>query len=144
MLDVNAILPMLLTPLVLPPPLREPVCEMHTPALFTIAQASPQPQSVDAATYSRVNPLPSPITSSSSSGELPLFFGSNTSSPTATVGRISPSQELLLQGQQPVPPPPLSLQKLLLKPSQQPQHSSFWADEVATELRAALHQRRLS
>ena len=45
-LEVENILHSPLTPLVLPPPVPEPVCEMHTPALFTIAQSSPQPQSV--------------------------------------------------------------------------------------------------
>ena len=63
MLEVKDILPSPLTPLVFPVP--EAVCEMQTPALFTMAQSSPQPQSVDTATYARVNPLPSTATSSS-------------------------------------------------------------------------------
>ena len=64
MLYVNDILFSPLAFLVLPSPVPEPVCEMSTPALFTMAQASPQPQSVDSA--SRLNQLPSPATSSSS------------------------------------------------------------------------------
>ena len=46
MLEVEDILPSPLTP--------KPVCEMQTPALFTIGQSSPQPQSVDTAKYARV------------------------------------------------------------------------------------------
>ena len=105
MLEVEDIFPSPLTPLVLPHRVPEPVCEMHTPALFTMAQFSPQPQSVDTANY-WLHPLPSTATSSSSSGELPLYFESETSSPSAPVGPPSSSQELLLQGNQPVPQPP--------------------------------------
>ena len=41
MLEIDDILPSPLKQLVLPPPEPEPVCEMQTPALFTIAQPSP-------------------------------------------------------------------------------------------------------
>ena len=68
MLEVDDILPSPLTPLVLAPTVPQPVCEMQKPALFTMAQTSPQPHSVDTANYARVNPLPSPATSSSISG----------------------------------------------------------------------------
>ena len=51
-LDVDNMLPSPLTPQVLPLLLPVRICEMQTPALFTMAQASPQPQSVDSATYS--------------------------------------------------------------------------------------------
>ena len=95
-----------LTPLVLPPPVPEPVCEMQTPALFTMAQSSPQPQSVDTANYVRVKPLPSPATSFSSSGELHLYIDSDTSSTSVPVGPQSSSQELLLQGDNKVPQQP--------------------------------------
>ena len=110
MLEVEDILPSALTPLLLQPPVPKRVCEMQTPALFTMAQSSPQPQSVDTANYARVNPLPSPATSSSSSGELHLYTDSDTSSPAVAIGQTSSSQELLLQGQTQVsqPPPPLS------------------------------------
>ena len=69
--------------------LRNAVC------LFTMAQSSPQPQSVDTANYARVNPLPSPATSSSSSGELHLYIDSDTSSPSVPTGSQSSSQEVL-------------------------------------------------
>ena len=59
-LDVDDSLPLPLAPLVLLPPVPEPVCEMQTPALLTMAQASPQPQSVDSAFHARVKALPSP------------------------------------------------------------------------------------
>ena len=95
-----------LTPLVLPPPVPEPVCEMQTPALFTIAQSSPQPQSVDTAKYAWVDPLPSPATSSSSSGELHLYIDSDMSSLSVSVGPQSSSQNLSLQGDSQVPQPP--------------------------------------
>ena len=72
-------------------------------------------------------PLPSPATSSSSSGELPLCIGSDTSSLTTTVGPISSTQELLLQGKQ----LPQSFQTVPQPP--QPPHSSSWADEVAAK-----------
>ena len=75
MFDVDKIIPSLLTPLVLPPPVRELVCHIKTTALFAMTQASSQPQSVDAAAYSRVYPLPSNPTSSSSSVEQQLFIG---------------------------------------------------------------------
>ena len=98
MLEVEDILPSTLTPLVPPYPGPEPVCEMQTPALFRMAQSSPQPESVDIANYARVNPLPSPATCSSSSGELHLYIESDTSSPSVPVGPPSSSHELLLQG----------------------------------------------
>ena len=102
MLEVDDILPSPLTPLVLQPPVPEPVCEMQTPALFTMAQSSPQPQSVDTVTFARVNPLPSPATFSSS-GELRLYIDSDGNLPS-NLGPPSSSQELLLQGNQPPPP----------------------------------------
>ena len=74
---------------------------MQTPALFTMAQSSPQPQAVDTATYARLNSLPSPATSSSSSGELHLYIDSDGNSPSQNPCPASSSQELLLQGNQP-------------------------------------------
>ena len=56
--------------------------------------------------YARVNPLPSPATSCSSSRELHLYIESDTSSPSVPVGPPSSSQELLLQGDQRVQQPP--------------------------------------
>ena len=131
MLDVDDILPSPLTPLVLPPPIPEPVCEMQTPALFTMAQSSPQSQSVDTLMYARVNPLPSPATSSSSSGELRLYIDSDGNSPSQMSGPISSSQELILTGSQPAPPtssitPP---NPVTVPHSSQSQLPS-WADEV--------------
>ena len=102
MLEVDDILPSPLTHLVLPHPVPEPVCEMQTPALFTMAQSCPQPQSVDTINYARENQLPSPATSSSSSGELHLHIKSDTSSPSVPAGPPSSSEELLFQGAQPV------------------------------------------
>ena len=78
---------------------------MQTPALFTMAQSSPQPQSVDTANYARVNPLPSPANFSSSSGELHLYIDSDTSSTSVPTGLQSSSQEPL-QGTSQVPQPP--------------------------------------
>ena len=135
MLEVDDILPSPLTPLVLAPTVPEPVCEMQTPALFTMAQSSRQPQSLDIANYARVNPLPSLATSSSSSGELHLYIDSNTSSPSVPVGPQSSSQEPLLLGTSQVsqPPPLFSIAhtaiSTLQHPSQQPSIPS-WADEV--------------
>ena len=131
------ILPSPLTPLVLPPPVPEPICEMHTPAIFTMAQSSPQPQSVDTASYARVNPLSSPVIFSSSSGELHLYIDSDTSSPSIAVGPTSSSQELLLQGiiQVPQPTPLFSAAHEVVattQPPPQPTSIPFWADEVAT------------
>ena len=91
MLEVEDILPSPLTPLVLPPPVPETVYEMQTPALFTMAQPSPQPQSVDTANFASVNPMPSPATSSWSSGELHLYIDSDTSSPSIATGPTSSS-----------------------------------------------------
>ena len=110
MLEVEDILPSPLTPLVLPPLEPEPVCEMQTPALFTMAQSSPQPQSMDTANNAWVNLLPSAATSCSSSGEFHLYIDSDTSSPSIAVGPTSSSQELLLQGSIQVPQPPHSSQ----------------------------------
>ena len=93
MLEVDDIVPSPLTPLVLAPTVPKPVCEMQTPDLFTVAQSSPQPRSVDTANYARVNPLPSPATSSSSSGERHLYIDSDTSSPSVPARPQSSSQE---------------------------------------------------
>ena len=106
MLEIDDILPSPLTPLVLSTTVSELVCKMQTPALFTMGKSSPRPQSVDTANIARVNPLPSPATSSSSSGELHLYINSETSSPSVPVGPQSSSQELLLQETSQVPQPP--------------------------------------
>ena len=128
LLEVEDILPSPLAPLVLQPTVPEPVCEMQTPAFFTMAQSSPQPQSVDTTNYARVNPLPSPATSSSS-GELHLYIESDTSPPAAPMGQASSSQELLLQGnvQTAQPPPPTTA----LTEAQPPISIPSWADETA-------------
>ena len=65
MMEFRDILPSPLIHLVLPHPVPNQVCEMQTPALFTIAQSSPQPTFVDTINYARVNPLLSPATPSS-------------------------------------------------------------------------------
>ena len=132
-LEVDDILPSPLTPLVLHPTVPEPVCKMQTPALFTMAQASPQPQSVDTANYARVTPLPSAATSSSSSGELHLCIDSDASSLSVLIGLHSSSQEPLPQGNSQAPPPPSSLVAHTATPTtQHPPHSTniCWADEV--------------
>ena len=85
---------------------------MKTPALFTMAQSSPEPQSVDTANYARVNPLPSPATPFSSSGELHLYIESDRSSPSIHVGPPTSSQEPLLQGDHTVSHPYQSSQRL--------------------------------
>ena len=136
-LEVDDILPSPLTPLVLAPTVTKPVCEKQTPALFTMAQSYPQPQSVDTVNYARVNPLSLPATSSSSSGELHLYTDSDTSSPSVPTGRQSSSQELLLQGTSQVPQPPLLFSTAhtavsTAQPSMQPTNIPSWADEVAT------------
>ena len=101
------------------------------------AQSFPQPQSVDTINYARVNPLPSPATSSSSSGKLHLYNESVTSSPLVTVGPPSSSQEVLHQGDQLVPqPPPIfaTTTNTLTSTSQlplQPMNISSWSDEVS-------------
>ena len=130
MLEVDDILPSPLNPLVLAPTVPKPVCKMQTPALFTMAQSYPQPQSVDTVNYARVNPLASPATSFSSSGKLHLYIDSDTSSPSVPTGLQSSSQELLLQGtsQLPQPPPLFST----AQPPIQPTNIPSWADEVAT------------
>ena len=84
----------------------------------------------------QVNPLPSPATSSSSSGELNLYIDRDTSSPSTAVGQPSSSQELLLQGntQVPQPPPIFSTAHTAVPTSQpppQPTSIPSWADEVA-------------
>ena len=137
MREVEDILPSPLTPLVLPPPMPESICEMQTLALFTMGQSSPQPNSVDTTNYARVKPLPSPATSSSSSGELHLYIDSETSSSSTAVGPHSSSQELLLEGNTQVPqsPPLFSTVHTALptpKPPTQPTSNHSWADEVAT------------
>ena len=137
MLEVDDILPSALTPLVLAPTVPEPICKMQTPALFTMAQSSPQPQSVNVANCARVKPLPSPTTSSSSSGELHLYIGSDASSPSVPAGPQSSSQELLLQGtsQVPQPPPLFSTAHITVSTSQPPTRPTSIpsrADEVAT------------
>ena len=116
MLKFDANLPSSLKPLLMAPPMSEPVCKMQTPTLFTVAHASQQLQSVDTDSYSQLNPLLSPNTLSSCLGERPLFIGSNTSTPTAGTGLLSSSQ--LLQG---------------LQPPQLPPQNSSWADEVTEE-----------
>ena len=109
---------------------------MQTPALFTMAQSSPQPKSVDTANYVWVNPLPSPATSSSSAGELHLYIDSDTSSPWVPVGQQSSSQELSLQGDSQVPQPiPLfstTHTAVTSQPPPQPTSIPSWNDEVAT------------
>ena len=112
----------------LAPTVPEPVCEIQTPALFTMAQTTPQPQSVDTANYARVNPLSSPATSSSSSGELHLYIDSDTSPPTVPRGQHSSSQKLQS--------PSLISTAHTAAPSTQPPipttHIPSWADEAAT------------
>ena len=130
MLEVEDILPSPLTPLVPPPPVPEPVCEMQTPGFSTRAQSSPQSQSVDTAFYARVNPLPSPATSSSS-GELHLYIDSDVSSPSIKLGPTSSPQELLMQSHQPptqasnaIPPYTVTM------PHSSQSHPPSWVDEV--------------
>ena len=137
MLEVEDILPSPLSPLLPPLPVTEPVCEMQTPALFRMAQSSPQPQSVDTANYARVNPLPSPTTSSSSSGELRLYIDSDTSSTSVPVELQSSLHELLLQGDKQVPQPlPLFSTAHTAfstsRPPPQPTSIPSWSDKVAT------------
>ena len=91
---------------------------------------------MDTANYARVNPLPSPATSFSSSGELHLYIESDTSSSSVPVGPPSSSQELLLQGDQSVPQSLYLIQSTTKPPSSVPQpptqtlRSFSWADEV--------------
>ena len=136
MLEVDDILPSPLTPIVLTPTVPEPVCDMQTPALFTMAQYFPQPQSVDTANYARMNPLPSTATSSSSSGKFHLYIDSDVSSPSVPTGLQNSSQELLLQGTSQVPQPPqlFSTAHTAVSTSQppiQPTNIPSWSDEVA-------------
>ena len=131
LLEVDDILLSPLTPLVLAHTVPQPVCEMQTPALFTMARYSPQPQSVDTANYGRVNPLPSFPTSSSSAGELHLYIDSDTSSPSIAIGQAISSQNLgLLQTSY---SPSLNSTVHTVSVSQlPPQQTSIpsWADEV--------------
>ena len=130
MLEVEDILPSPLTPLVLPPPVPEPVCEMQTSALFTMAQSSPQPQSVDTATYARVDPLPSPATSSSS-GELHLYIDSDGSSPSINLEPTSSSTELLIHSHQPPTQASTAITPhTVTVPHSSQLHLPSWADEV--------------
>ena len=135
MLEVDIILP--LTTLVLCHPVPESVCEMQTPALFTMVQTSPEPQTLDTANYKRVNPLPSPATPSSSSSELHLYFESDTSSASVLVGSRARLKSFFFQGDQPAPQPANIIQPTSYFPSSvpqpptQPPQSSSWADEVA-------------
>ena len=133
MLEVDDILPSPLTPLVLAPTVPEPVFNMQTQALFTMAQTSPQPQSVDTAKYARVNPLHSPATSSSSSGELQLYIDSENGSPSPPTGPLSSSQEPQAINQVPQPPPHSSTHTAVAA-QQQPQPTDIpsWVDKVAT------------
>ena len=61
MLDVDNILTLPLKTLVLPPPVPESICGVQTTALFAMDQSSlqPQPQYVDSAIQSRMNPITS-------------------------------------------------------------------------------------
>ena len=143
MLEVDDIVPSPLTPLVLQHPTPEPVCVMQTPALFTMAQSSPQLQSVDTSTYARVNPLPSPATSSSSSGELNLYIDSDGNSSSLSPGPTSSSQELLLQGNQ----PPVHIFSIapvntVTVPHSSPSNLPSWADEM--EQSVSQHQTQSS
>ena len=117
MLEIEDILPSPVAPLVLPHAVPETVCEMQTPALFTKAQPSPQPQSLNTTNYARVNPLPSPATSSS------IFFNTESSSSTPT--RLPQSD---------TPPPifkPISTATSAALTHSQPSTTPSWADEVA-------------
>ena len=150
MLEVKELLPSPLTSLVLPPPVSETVYEMQTPALFTMAQFSPQPQPVDTENFASVNPLPSPATSSWSSGELHLYINSDTSSPSIATGPTSSSQELLLQGSiqvtQPLHSSLLHTQKWL-NHNQHPSLQAFLLGLTKWQQRSSLaaqHQKQLS
>ena len=86
---------------------------------------------MDTANYERVNPLRSPATSSSSSGELHLYIDSDSSSPSIAIGHASSPQELgFVQTSQ---PPSLTSTVGTMSLSQPPpQQMSIpsWADEV--------------
>ena len=102
-----------------------------------MVQYSPQPQSVEMVNYARVNPLPSPAASPSSSGELHMYVDSDTSSPIVPVAPQSLSQELLLQGTSQVPQPTSLFSTAhtavsVSQPPTQPTTIPYWADEVAT------------
>ena len=136
MLEVDDILPSPLTPLVLALTVPKPVCERQRPALFMMAQSSPQPQSVDTVNYARVNPLPSPASSSPSSSEPHLYIDSDTSSPSVPTGPQSLSQELIQSTSQVPQPPSLFSTAYTAAPTTQPPiqptNTTSWADEVAT------------
>ena len=132
-MEVDDILPSPLTPLVLAPTVAEPVCKMQTLALFTMAQSSPQPQSVGTANSAQVKPLASPATSSSNSGELHLKIDSDTGSPSIPVGLPSSAEEPLLQGSSQTSHLPPVIAHTAIPATQHPPHStsiSSWADEV--------------
>ena len=131
MLEVDDILPSPLTPLELASTVPNKFAKRKHPP------SSPQPQSVDTANFARVNPLLSPATSSSSSGELHLYIDSDTSSPSVPTGLQSSSQELLVQGtiQVPQSPPLVSIAHTAASTAQppiQPTNIPSWANEVAT------------
>ena len=92
-----------------------------------------QPQSVDTVNYAQVNPLPSPATSSSSSGELHLYIDSGTSSPSVPALPHSSSQEPQRITEVPQPPPLSTAHTAVLTQQPlQPTDVPYWADEVAT------------
>ena len=132
MLEVDDILPWALTPFVLAPRVPEPVSEMQTLALFTMAQTSLHQQSVDAAKYARVNPLPSPATSSSSSGKFHLYINSETGLPFVPTAQRSSSQELQAPSQVPQLPHAQLHTAVSTQQPPQPTNIQSWADEVAT------------
>ena len=108
---------------------------MQTPALFTMAQSSPQPQSVDTVTYARVKPLPSPGTISTS-GELRRYIDSDGRSPSLNPGPTGSSQELLLRGSQQPPPitsvaPPYTATVPHLSQSHLPSWRTEWNNLVS-------------
>ena len=80
-------------------------------------------------TWSKMNPLPSPSTSSNSSGELTFFIGSDISSPTATVGPISSSQSVRPTSSSAPQPPP------------QPQHTAVLGRRGCSRTVVPLHIR---
>ena len=104
---------------------------LHDGSTFTTAKVCGD------ANYAQLKLLSSPAASSSSSGELHLYIESDTSSPSAPVGPPSSSEELLLQGDQPVPQPPSTFGTTThtsiptLQPPPQSTSISSWADEAA-------------
>ena len=98
-----------------------------------MAQTSPQPQHVNTINYARVKPLPSPTTSSSSSGELHLYIDSDTCSPPTQTGPHSSSQEPLPPGSSQTSQPPSFLTiHTIIPTTRHPSHSTTnpWASEV--------------